>query len=203
MSCRYHFGLFQHLPSLLQAANDAVHDDCQPLDFYCYSSGCISLALAFCNESSVTDVFRIGRQIQVDYRRGSLSHRHLARRFAEDTLLSRNESDTCWPVDRLNILVTTLNGQVEAQTAQNRSQLVDLLVRTPSIPWVTGQHEEGYLDGDFSRTLHPPCARDVVVSLTWSTFIHALNPGLTESQVMNLWSMGRSAPRGPPARTIM
>jgi hypothetical protein len=103
---------------------------------------------------------------------------------------------------RLNVLVTTPNNGVEIRTPTNRTELVDLLIKTTWIPFVTGRgilaDDDGhYLDGGFSRVLHPKCDHEVHVPITWNMFIHTLNPGFDRDLVYEFWEMGRAIKEHP------
>jgi hypothetical protein len=75
-------------------------------------------------------------------------------------------------------------------------------LKTTWIPFVTGRGvlaDDGghYLDGGFSRVLHPKCDHEVYVPVTWNTFIHTLNPGFDRKLVNEFWEMGQ-ATKGHP-----
>jgi hypothetical protein len=116
---------------------------------------------------------------------------------------------------RLNILVTTLINGTHVGKAATIQELVALLRQTTWIPFVTGHgigkstyattnfHENGYnmstqllknddwfLDGGFSRMIHPHCQHTVSVPINWKTTIHTLNPGMSHENVMEMWRMG-------------
>jgi len=123
-------------------------------------------------------------------------------------------------LSRLHVLVTTTSGQgVEAVTARNREHLVDLLLQTTWIPLVTGRglaegqslspedNPEGghppslrqprFLDGGFSRALHPECQYTVRVPNTWESVLYTLHPGMDQLQAYRLWEHGNMAPPLP------
>lgn len=96
---------------------------------------------------------------------------------------------------RLNVLVTSIRDGVQVSSPQNHSELVGALVKTTWIPFVTGStlHKEQFLDGGYSRVLHPPCNYSVWVPTTFDVTIHTLNPGFGRSKVDEFFEMGRSA----------
>ena len=115
---------------------------------------------------------------------------------------------------KLNILVTSRGNGVEIVQPRTRSELVDALKQTTWIPFVTGEGvmrpdfnnnnntfdidpdekevEEFYLDGGFSRMLHPTCAYDLRVPNTWINMMYTLHPGMSQGQVNELWESGRN-----------
>ena len=182
----YHLGLFQGLDH--QQTN---------FDYYCYSSGCLSLVLAFLN-TTMDETADACYDIQDRWIDGTLSRYSLVMHFVE-RLVTPSDVDRITPIlDRLNILVTSTSQGVEILKPSNRAELIDLLIKTTWIPTVTGrgmlrQGGDRYLDGGFSRVLHPPCNHTISVPTTWTTFVHSLNPGLGRETVQQLWELGKSA----------
>ena len=105
---------------------------------------------------------------------------------------------------KLKILVTSRGNGVEVIQPRTRSELVAALKQTTWIPFVTGEGvmrpdseketamEEFYLDGGFSRVLHPECAYDLRVPNTWVNMMYTLHPGMSQGQVNELWEAGRN-----------
>jgi hypothetical protein len=186
----YHLGLFQSVPNL------------KDYDYYCYSSGCLSLLLAFLN-TTVDSAYETCSSIQTSSLAGNLSQYELVDYFLDEFAPESVESAVLEDfLPRLNVLVTTANAGVEIQTPTNRRELVDLLVKTTWIPFVTGRgvmvDDDGhYLDGGFSRVLHPKCDHEVYVPVTWNTFIHTLNPGFDRRLVNEFWEMGQATEGHP------
>lgn len=181
----YHLGLFQGM------------DDFEKYDYYCYSSGCLSLVLTHMNKT-VDEVFEAGQSIQTRWMGGNLSRYDMVDDFVSQ-LIPEEDFDRIEPfLSRLNILVTTVSDGAEASKADDYDSLVDLLIKTTWIPLVTGngilrKGEGMYIDGGFSRTIHPRCDRAVRVPVTWNTFVHSLNPGFGRETVYELWDIGQSA----------
>jgi hypothetical protein len=111
-------------------------------------------------------------------------------------------------LSRLHILVTSAGDGVQVMKARNRESLFDLLIKTTYIPFVTGDSialmrrrqddaVEYYLDGGFSKALHPECQHSVPgVPLSITSALYTLHPGMDKQTAYSLWEMGRSAP--PP-----
>ena len=115
---------------------------------------------------------------------------------------------------RLNVLVTSRGNGVKVVKPKSRAELIDALKQTTWIPFITGEgvlrpssndlmindnnsnstynEEEFYLDGGFSRVLHPICEYDLRVPNTWINMIYTLHPGLKPHHVDLLWQAGRN-----------
>jgi len=148
--------------------------------------------------TSADAVFDVTFDIQSRWLNGTLSRYEMVNDFLEQ-LVPRGEFSTLEPfLPRLNIIVTTASDGALTENAADYDTLVDLLVRTTWIPMVTGkgilrEGREMYLDGGFSRTIHPPCDSTVRVPITWSTFVNTLNPGFGLETALQLFQMGREA----------
>lgn len=182
----YHLGLFQSLSHDLGA-----------YDYYCYSSGCLSLVLAFLN-TTVDETVDACYGIQDSWLKGELSRFNMVVQLLDQLVTDKHVDGIVDFLHRLNIIVTTISHGVQIMKPSNRDDLVDLLVKTTWIPIVTGpgilrKGNEHFLDGGFSRVLHPPCNQTVWVPTTWTTFVHSLNPGLSRETVHRLWEMGNLA----------
>lgn len=181
----YHMGLW--------ASSRALMDD---YDYYCYSSGCLSLLLAFMN-TTVDTAYSTSLSIQEAWMDGNMTRYDMVDSFLED-LVAEDAADRIEHfLPRLTILLTTAGNGVEMRKASDRQELVDLLIKTTWIPLFTGngilqKDGEAYLDGGFSRVLHPPCEFTARVPVTFNTFIHSLNPGLRRETVFELYEMGRA-----------
>jgi hypothetical protein len=192
--------------------------------FYCYSSGCLSLVFAFLN-ASLHSTFDACQDIQHRLFNGTLRRsdmvEHLLHRVMPNPT-SSNSSDANATIanlhsdevgfhdflSRVHILVTSASDGVRAAKADSHPSLVDLLVKTTYIPFVTGDavallqpHSDSgvdyYLDGGFSRALHPGCQHQVPsVPLTVSSFMYTLHPGMDKRTAYELWELGRAA--SPP-----
>jgi len=122
-------------------------------------------------------------------------HNHqdsLRRRYSDDKLSSF--------LPRIKVLVTTVSGDgFRIEEAKDRHHLKELIIRTTWVPYLTGwglladEHtDEIYLDGGFSRMLHPKCESSLHLPLIWETLIHTFSPGLNSRQVRDLWEAGYS-----------
>ena len=114
----------------------------------------------------------------------------------------------CQPafLPRFKILVTTPSDGFQVVESRNRKQLKENILRTTWIPYLTGwgfhmpnaiDHGSNgskpvYLDGAFSRVLHPRCEVEWNIPLQWETLVHTLSPSLTRHQVEKLWNRGRN-----------
>ena len=115
---------------------------------------------------------------------------------------------------KINILVTSRGKGVEVIKPRSLAELTGALKQTTWIPFVTGEgvmrvedslqrqqqqdtaaaalQQEFYLDGGFSRMLHPTCAYDLRVPNTWVNMMYTLHPGMSQEQVHELWEAGRN-----------
>jgi len=188
-------GFWYHL-GFLQEGIDEEHR------YYCYSSGCLSLLLAHLN-TTVDDVFDATYDIQLRWRNGNLTRYDMVEEFLE-LLVPRHYYDLVERfLPRMNVLLTTASTGVKVSNAAvDYNELVTLLVQTTFIPKATGKgwyfegrDGERYLDGGFSRRLHPVCDYTVRVPMTWDTTIHTLNPGFGRETAFELWEFGRRVAR--------
>jgi hypothetical protein len=182
----YHLGLFQGLGHELGYS-----------DYFCYSSGCLSLVLAFLN-TTVDETFDACNDIQNNWVSGDTSRYDLVVHFVDRLVTDQHVARIQSLLHRLNIIVTTTSQGVKISQPSNREELVDLLIKTTWIPLITGrgvleQDGERFLDGGFSRKLHPTCDHTVVVPTTWTTLWNTLNPGFGRETVYKLFDMGRTA----------
>lgn len=178
----YHLGLLRAVP--------LPHG----YDYYCYSSGCLSVVLALL-EAPVEETYNVCRGIQVEWSQGKLSTYDILDAFL-DRLLPLEEETFTELLPRLNIISTRLDStEVHIQQPSSRSELVSLLLRTTRIPFLTGHGwlQDGnarYIDGGFSRMFHPHCRYTVHVPVPWSTYIHSLNPGVSKEKVFEFVQLG-------------
>jgi hypothetical protein len=125
------------------------------------------------------------------------------------TSLSSSSSALSSFLPRIKVLVTTVSDGFRVEEAQNRQHLKELIIKTTWVPYLTGwgflsdddnDHDNGnhneikkyYLDGGFSRMLHPPCEVSLHLPLIWETLVHTFSPGLTPNQVNTLWLAGHT-----------
>lgn len=194
----YHLGLFERLD----------HDR-GGYDYYCYSSGCLSLVLSFLN-TTVDEAYGACHALQTDWRRGNRSRFDLVPALLDRLLAAPRAEVLLRPrLPRLHVLLTSARRGLAVRRPTDAAELRELLLRTTWIPAVTGrgvrrgvggdgawgEDDDGdaYLDGGFSRVLHPPCRHTVRVPADWTSFLHGLNPGLGRDAVYELWEMGRRA----------
>jgi hypothetical protein len=114
-----------------------------------------------------------------------------------ETRLSDDRLSSFLP--RIKVLVTTMSDGFRVEEPQDIHHLKELIIRTTWVPYLTGwgflsdaQSNDIYLDGGFSRMLHPPCETSLHLPLIWETLIHTFSPGLTSNQVLDLWMAGSS-----------
>ena len=138
----YHLGLFKSIPAL---------DD---YDYFCYSSGCLSIVLGFLN-TDVEHAYYVCRDIQIGWLQGRMSSYEIVDEFLE-RLLPAEDKLFASLFPRLNIISTSLDSGVEIRQAKNRTELLSYLRRTTRIPLLTGRtwlKDDGqrYIDGKFGR----------------------------------------------------
>lgn len=183
-------GFWYHL-GFLHARRNAAADlddenDGSTKDYYCFSSGCLSLVLS---EYSVDDVWDAAVAIQDEWLSGHLSRYDLVEHFVRP-LLSGKSVD-----EKIRILVTDRRNGVRVEQATNDTDhLIRLLVQTTHIPMATGpwpaSSSNFVVDGGFSRWLHPVCAETVYVPTTIETTLHSLNPALDKATALSLYDQG-------------
>ena len=202
-------------------------------NFYCYSSGCLSLVLSALQfessnkngSSSIMDIaYDAAFRSQNLWLKGEINQYDIVETFLQDVIINpirigdiHKESILNF-LPRLNILITTGTEGVQIRRAESIEELIPLLRRTTWIPFVTGHgfgnnrqnesscrmnhftscknvttsfsNDDWFLDGGFSRTMHPPCEHTISVPMNWMTLFHTLNPGMRRETVLALWSMG-------------
>ena len=192
----YHLGVFQGLT-----------EELQKFEYYCYSSGCLSLVLAFMNANFET-TFGTCRDIQQSWRVGNISRYDMVDWFVDELVTtSPTAAKELDFLNKINVLVTTAKDGVQMRKAQDLQELKDLLIKTTWIPYVTGKgilkqtvnattmfgahhQEESFVDGGFSRNLHPACEKNINVPVTWKTTIHSLDPSFDRETALHFWRMG-------------
>ena len=147
--------------------------------------------------TSVDTAFDTCQDIQTLWKKGHISSFEMVNLFL-DRLVPEETEQLQHFLPRINVLVTTASKGAEVHQPSSREDLVDLMVKTTWIPFVTGQgilkddNDERFLDGGFSRRLHPKCQHSAFVPITWRTFIHTLNPGFGKRTAYKLFDMGQS-----------
>jgi hypothetical protein len=96
---------------------------------------------------------------------------------------------------KLKILVTTKSNGLEILEASSREELLDFMIKTTWVPVLTGRgmlfdDQDLYLDGGFSRFLHPECEYRLDLPVTWETVVHTFTPSLTKDTIRELWTAG-------------
>lgn len=122
----------------------------------------------------------------------------------EDQLLSQ-------ALSRIRVLVTTGKNGVEILRASDREELLDLSIKTTFVPALTGwgfllDEQDVYLDGGFSRFLHPECEHQLELPVVWETLVHTFTPSLSRETIQELWNAGyeyeyENLDKGEPIRT--
>lgn len=112
----------------------------------------------------------------------------------EDTAQDKNFQKL---LPKLKVLVTTKNNGLEILEASNRQELLDLMIKTTWVPVLTGrgvlldfENNDVYLDGGFSRFLHPECEYRLDLPVIWETVVHTFTPSLTRDTIRELWQAG-------------
>ena len=207
-----------------RAATDGKRNEEQP-HFYCFSSGCLSLALA---GHAVEDVYTAATAVQddwlvhktvsqyqvvghflnrtmLDYRNSNMSHCIDDDGTGDDTASCRTYRWLQQLLPRLHILISSWNHGVRLEMAASVEQLIELLLQTTYIPFVTGpallerrsgEDNDLLLDGAFSRMLHPSCDATIAVPLLdRGHLLHSLNPAMSKGSIWKFWEDGKRAAR--------
>jgi hypothetical protein len=170
---------------------------------------------------SVNDAAAMAYGIQHAWLAGNMSRFDIVDYFLMDMLGeedSYEEQRIESFLPRLKILVTSKGKGVEIVQPATRSELQYALKQTTWIPFVTGEGvmrplenynsttgsgsvescsanndeaDEFYIDGGFSRVLHPICEFDLRVPNTWVNMLYTLHPGISREQVNLLWEAGQ------------
>ena len=70
--------------------------------------------------------------------------------------------------------------------------IIDLDHSSLEEAWATLDADDRFLDGGFSRTLHPKCNIELWIPLTlWDITQHTLNPALDRDKVEGFWLTGQ------------
>lgn len=233
----YHLGLFHSMfDGDLSISGSVVHPE---TNYYCYSSGCLSLlisslALSTSNAtksiSIVDTAYDAAMQSQKSWLSGQASQYDIVTIFLQRVILDPiksgiiDETEFLKFLPRLHIIVTTGIDGAQIRRATTVTELIYLLRKTTWIPFITGQgfgrdninakdqsncedcdflsskernllstsqrYSDWFLDGGFSRVLHPTCQHTISVPTTWKTTINGFNRGMSYETVMELWRMG-------------
>lgn len=230
-------GFWFHLGYLHSMAD---RHDLHDYDYYCYSSGCISILSVFLNRS-LEEVYDAASASQNSWMSGNQSRFDIVDYFFEELVppddagfgfagghtgsdippdddhgdeegwvdscpWNSDSSESCQRKDflpRIKILVTTLSDGYRVVESRNRKELKENIMKTTWVPFLTGwgvmpttetdenNHKMVYLDGGFSRVLHPECETELSLPLVWETLVHTFSPGLSRDQVQTLWERGK------------
>jgi hypothetical protein len=227
-------GIFHEIFSSinLQSKNDSSVINSNT-NFYCYSSGCLSLLLSNLqyvnikqnNFTSVVDLaYDAAHRSQSLWLRGEINQYDIVETFLLDVIINPirkgyiDKESIIKFLPRLYILITTGTEGAQVKRAESVEELIPLLRKTTWIPFVTGRgfgnghdstsncrthqsssctnittsfsNDNWFLDGGFSRTIHPPCEHTISVPTNWMTVIYTLNPRMRRETVVSLWNMG-------------
>jgi hypothetical protein len=233
----YHMGLFHKtFSSINQQGRNSSSVINADTNFYCYSSGCISLLLSAVefisshkNETNsiVNMAYDAAHRSQRLWLQGDINQYEIVQTFLHDVFNNKllDHASLLTFLPRLHILITTGRDGAQMRRAQSIEELIRLLRKTTWIPFVTGDGfgkpvrkqpgceinsipsctndttyessftrdhgvNDWFLDGGFSRTIHPRCERTIAVPTNWMTMLHSLNPKMGRKTVLELWSMG-------------
>ncbi|CAJ1962713.1 unnamed protein product [Cylindrotheca closterium] len=186
-------GFWFHL-GYLQSMKD-LHE----YEYYCFSSACLGI-LAVLMDHTADDVMDAALLAQERWQDNHISRFDLVENFLE-TLVPTSDDDSHDQeqlqqiLSKIKILVTTTENGVEVLQATNRDELLDLMIKTTWVPALTGwgfltDHKDVYLDGGFSRYLHPDCEYVLELPMVWETLVHTFTPSLTRETIRELWNVG-------------
>ena len=185
-------GFYYHLGFLHGLLDDQQENNSTDTTstYYCYSSGCLGLVLAPYN---IHDIWDAAVTAQREWLAGRLSRYDVVVHFLHALDLQHTP-------DHVRILVTDQPNGVRVEQPANVTHLVQLLVQTTAIPWITmplwpsssssNNLESVVLDGGFSRWLHPECSETVHVPTTLATTLHTFNMALDQTTAWSLYDRG-------------
>eukprot|EP00536_Pseudo-nitzschia_multiseries_P016504 jgi/Psemu1/292569/fgenesh1_pg.1135_\ len=188
-------GFWFHLGYLHALAGDDRRD-LHDYDYYCYSAGCLSVLSVFLNRS-LEEVYDAALASQNAWNNGTQNRFEIVDYFFEQLVPPEDDLDALFFLPRIKILVTTASEGYRVLESRNRNELKENIRKTTWVPYLTGwgwfsrnNDNEVYLDGGFSRVLHPRCEVEWNLPLIWETLIHTFSPGLSLEQVQTLWKTG-------------
>lgn len=175
----------------LHAMRDHVLNDSR--DYYCYSSGCLSVTASMSNRT-VDELIDVAVKAQELWRDGNISRFDIVEVFLDNIVPSLTNNGV---IDKLHILLTTTGVGGTARRAHTLDELRDLLIQTTWIPFVTGsslwvEDDQGryHMDGAFSTTLHPPCTHQIGAPNSYEMVVNSLNPSLSSTKAKEYWQAG-------------
>lgn len=171
----------------------------QEIEFHCYSAGCLGVVSILANYS-MNDMLDKALDIQERFQNGHLGRYEVVGAFV-DELMAPSERIFSDPhlLSRIHI-ITTVPGRywgVSASTRQPRNahELRTMLLQTTWIPFVVG-HDLWYdqhMDGAFSVSQHPPCARRARYPFDLDVMVNTINVHLGRAKVEKFWNAGLKA----------
>jgi hypothetical protein len=165
----YHLGLWQSIRSTTTSSSSTPTStsSLQDFEYYCYSSGCLSIVLALLG-ISIEETYTVCRTIQEEWIQGSLARYEILDAFLDRLLPTDDEEEDLYAtvLPHVHIISTTV-GETKpltwgmsittvftphTQQPTNRTELIMLLHRTARIPFLTGngwvEHDNHrYIDG--------------------------------------------------------
>lgn len=166
------------------------------------SSNCIFTGIlsVFLNRS-LDQVSEAAFAAQVAWTSGNRSRFELVDYFFDAVVPPENEHAFYTKLEkslpRMKVLVSTSSEGFKIIEPTNRQELKDRIIKTTWLPYLTGwgihrDDQDGtfYVDGGFSRILHPTCETSLSLPMIWDTWVHTFNPGLDRKQVYGLWKAG-------------
>ena len=152
---------------------------------------------------SLEDVSDVAFAVQDSWTSGNRSRFELVDHFFDTLVPIEFDQDVQMlerSLPRIKVLVTTMSGGYQIVEPKNRQELKDSMIKTTWVPYITGfglspsEDDENtndiYLDGGFSRLLHPECETNLYLPLIWETLVHTFSPSLSRDQVRKLWHAG-------------
>ena len=141
----WHLGALDAMVSSSSEEEESLVDDPLQYEYYCYSSGCLSLFVALMQVANLDATLDTCFNIQAQWESGNITTYDMVDQFVEELILTSGTGDVDDPqrqrqqqrrmfeiLNRVNILVTTPYGThgVVSTKATNQTELRSLLVKT-------------------------------------------------------------------------
>lgn len=178
--------------------------------YYCYSSGCACIA-AWISNKSYEEVLNIALSTRNRWMNGELSRFDIVNEFIDELIPDDDDEDDMtvgsamvreMMLENVRVLVTSYRTGPEVKQASNMSELREILSHTMAIPFIThwGMWSEGtdggyYIDGAFSKYLHPKCQNRLNGSFDFEMLTDTFNPNLHPDKVRRYWEAGSNSAR--------